>query len=238
MIPYEVRDEVAATEWSSRPHHFRDPNPDDSTGAQAKAEFNRLRDIKRDAVASHLLQRHEDGWKNLVYTPLLQLAFGSRRLERNEIENVNVQCELAMSATIAGDSIPFLHRRSAGARSEPACSVYLEGRVLDSEDGSYAGSDVSIFMLQSRGGKVDYAVVVGIPVDDPLGKTISHLLCRTEGLPLVNQTAYLPLADSPIAVSIKTGFGDTMVQLGIWTVAWYQRMYNLREALVGAGPKP
>lgn len=31
---------------------------------------------------------------------------------------------------------------------------------------------------------------------------------------------------------------DPLVQLAIWTAAWYQHMYDFREQLVGAGPKP
>lgn len=241
IIPHEVRDEVAAIEWHL-PRYFRDPNPADASGAQAKAAFESLRIINRRAAESQVLQRHECSWNNLVHTPLLQLAFGSDMLERNEVGTVRVRCEPAMSATIVGDSIPFLQHGSTGASSEPACSVSLDSRLLPSDDGSYADSNVSISMLRSRGAKVDYAIVIDISEDDPLRKMISNLIHRTEGLPHVNQTAYLPLKDSPIAASIEAkvevGAEDPMIQLGIWTVAWYQRMYDLREVVVGAGPKP
>lgn len=241
IIPYEVRDEVAAVEWHL-PRYFRDPNPADITGTRAKAAFEKLRAINRSAAESQTFQRHECSWNNLVHTPLLQLAFGSDILERNEVDTVSVRCEPAMSATIVGDSIPFLKHGSTGARSELACSVSLDSRLLPSDDGSYLDSDVSISMLRSRGAKVDYTIVIDVSEDDPLRKKISQLIHRTEGLPHVNQTAYLPLKDSPIAASIEAkvemGAEDPMIQLGIWTVAWYQRMYDLREALVGAGPKP
>ncbi|KAH8746620.1 hypothetical protein F5883DRAFT_653959 [Diaporthe sp. PMI_573] len=84
IIPYEVRDEVAAIEWHL-PRYFWDPNPADSTGAQAKAVFNSLRAINLSAAESQTFQRHECSWNNLVHTPLPQLAFGSNMLERTRL---------------------------------------------------------------------------------------------------------------------------------------------------------
>lgn len=37
---------------------------------------------------------------------------------------------------------------------------------------------------------------------------------------------------------VETAADDRLVQLGIWTVSWYQHTYDLRALLLGVGPKP
>lgn len=151
-----------------------------------------------------------------------------------------------MSATIAGDSIPFLKGPVDGER-EPACSVSLDSLMLGSGEGSRAGSDapsnVSISKMRSSSAKVDYVLVLDMPKETPLASKVSDLIhSKAPTMPHVNQTAYLALMDSPIAMAIETKTettgDDPLVQLGIWTAAWYQRMYDLRTSLVGPGPKP
>ncbi|KAJ8108998.1 hypothetical protein ONZ43_g6260 [Nemania bipapillata] len=57
----------------------------------------------------------------------------------------------------------------------------------------------------------------------------------------INQTAYKPLAKSPIGLSIETkranpsGAGDPLVQLGVWVAAWHKRMTFLRDTLIRYG---
>jgi len=36
----------------------------------------------------------------------------------------------------------------------------------------------------------------------------------------------------------ETSAQDPLIQLGIWTAAWYEHMYDLRTRLTGPGPKP
>jgi hypothetical protein len=52
----------------------------------------------------------------------------------------------------------------------------------------------------------------------------------------INQTAYTPIGESPIAVSIETKkdvpSGEPLLQLGIWVAAWNKRMIYLRHVLV------
>lgn len=123
-----------------------------------------------------------------------------------------------MSATIVGDSIPFLQRGPGETPSEPTCSVSLDSGMVPSEE-FCTGSNVSVSTLRSHGAKVDYVPAIDLPKTAPLRKTITEPVNRGNGSPHVNQTAYLPLKESPIAVSIEVkvqvGAEDPMVQLGI-----------------------
>jgi hypothetical protein len=157
----------------------------------------------------------------------------------------SVRFELVTSATIAGDSIPFL--KGPNGLREPACSVSMDSLATGSEEGSGAGSDapsnISISRMRSSSAKVDYVLALDMPTGTPLARKVSDLIhLDAPALPHINQTAYLALMKSLIAVSIETktetAGDDPLVQLGIWTAAWYQRMYDLRTYLVGPGPKP
>ncbi|KAK7739072.1 hypothetical protein SLS53_005970 [Cytospora paraplurivora] len=236
IVPCEVRQEVSGIVRDS-PRYFRDADP--VGGARAKAVLNSLHGIKRAAADSQTHQRCESGWNNLVHTPLLQLVFDCEVPGTTASPTrAHIRVEPVMSATIAGDSIPYL-RGSDGDSLGPACSLSVES-LLASES-SYAESDLSLSMMRSRGVKVDYVLALDIPEEAPLRSNISQII-NNGLLPHVNQTAYLPLKESPIAVAIETKTDtsgqDPLVQLGIWTAAWYQRMYDLREQLTGPGPKP
>lgn len=153
---------------------------------------------------------------------------------------VYVRYEPVMSAAIVGNSIPFLKGKT-GQPSEPACLYSLDSLVVGSSLPSQ--DNVPMEMVRSSGAKVDYVLAMDCYVDSRLRKTIFDLVNQEEDpLTHVNQTAYKPLRYSPAAVLIEakitTSTREPLIQLGIWTAAWYQRMYDLRERCVGAGPKP
>lgn len=246
IIPHELREEVAQF-TEARPWYFRPPNANPEETARAKGIFDALDTIGRDAAISQKYQRAESAWNTLVHTPVLRLVFAS---DPDIVETTNqpsARFELVTSANIVGDSIPFL-RGPVGSARQPACSVSLDSLMLSADEGSEGGgsdapSNVSISKMRSSGAKVDYVLVMDMPKDAPLATKILDLINRdAHALPHVNQTAYLAIKQSPIAVAIETktetAADDPLVQLGIWTAAWYQRMYGLRESLLGVGPKP
>jgi hypothetical protein len=244
-IPHELRDEVAQFA-EARPWYFSPPDTDPTRLARVRDTFQALRTIVRDAAASQKYQRAESAWNSLVHTPLLRLVFASDPDVVHVTHQSSVRFELVTSATIAGNSIPFLKGPVDGVR-EPACSVSMDSLMFSSEESSGAGSDapsnISISRMRSSSAKVDYVLALDMPKDALLARKVLDLIRRdAPALPHVNQTAYLALMDSPIAVAIETktetAADDPLVQLGIWTAAWYQRMYDLRTALIGPGPKP
>lgn len=246
-MPFEVQ-EVVKGLFRDSTRYFRPPNPADQ--GRAIAELATLRFIHHLAQDSCVHQRDESAWNNLVHTPLLQLVFASDIepvTELGEVEGIpdvtqdakiRVRAEPVMSANIAGDSIPFL-RKGLNGSDELACSVSAESLLVSEK--SDAGNNLSLSMMRSRGVKVDYVLALDVPEGTPLRKAIKKLI-RESPLPHVNQTPYRPLKESPIAVSIETktetSGQDPLIQLGVWTAAWYQRMYDLRLQLTGPGPKP
>lgn len=245
IIPHELREEVSQFA-EARPWYFRLPNNDPKELARARSTLQALGTIVRDAAVTQKYQRSESAWNSLVHTPILRLIFASDPDLVKDTNQPSVRFELVTSATIAGDSIPFLKGPADGER-EPACSVSLDSLMLGSGEGSGAGSEaasnISISKTRSSSAKVDYVLVLDMPKETSLARTVSGLIHReAPALPHVNQTAYLALMDSPIAVAIETKTettaDDPLVQLGIWTAAWYQRMYDLRTSLVGPGPNP
>lgn len=222
------------------PRYFREPDPEDGAGSREKAVFANLCSIKRKATDSQIHRRDESAWNNLVHTPLLELVFKTD-IPRDvpDIPEACVRFELASSVSMAGHAIPYL-RDCDGDSASLACSVTEDSQLVPSSISS-CDSDLSLSLMRSRGAKVDYVLVLDIPKSVPLSSTIS-MFARSDFLPHMNQTAYLPIRDSPIAVSIETktetASTDPAVQLGIWTVAWYEHMYDLRSRLFGVGPKP
>lgn len=241
FIPHEVRDEVMELEPLAGPSWFRNPDPTDPDGTRAKAEFSMLSKIRFKATQSQIYERSESAWNNRVHTPILDLVFESDMPEPGHNVEYQVRCEPIMSADIKGSYIPYLQ----GPEGGPACSVSVDSVFQESEGASSAtgaslGSDLSMSKMRSRSVRVDYVLALDIPEDAPLCRVIRKLV--SYDLRSVNQTTYLPLRHSPIAMSIETktdtSARDPILQLCIWTAAWYQRMYDLREDLIGAGPKP
>ncbi|POS75351.1 hypothetical protein DHEL01_v206248 [Diaporthe helianthi] len=246
VIPYEVRD-IVKKRVRDKPQYFRAPNPADN--GKAMAVLASVYAIKHRATEAQVYQRDEIAWNTMVHSPLLYLVFSSDvKVDTTFLADVHdttqstaihVRAEPVMSASIAGDSIPLLRGSSSSNGTEPACSVSIESLLVSER--SLTNSNLSLSMMRSRGVKVDYVLAVEFPEDTLLRKTIKEAI-QDSPLPHINQTAYLPLKESPIAVAIETktdtSAQDPLVQLGIWTGAWYKHMYDLREYLAGPGPKP
>ncbi|KAJ8126508.1 hypothetical protein O1611_g7131 [Lasiodiplodia mahajangana] len=240
VVPYEVKEDIATMVSRVFPHYFSDPDPDVDHVAGAKATFGQLREIIQAAVETAEYQRHECAWNSHVYEPLLKLAFSSSIMGATNVISTGVQSpkvrarwEPIMSATIAGDSIPYYQSSAANSSIHLACSV----TSLTDPGVASIGSTVSLSEVQSRkdSKKVDFAIVLDVAEDEPLQKTIvefiDHVSVGAETLPHVNQTIYRPLNYSPIAVSIEAkvqSVKDPLIQLSVWTAAWHKRMYGLR----------
>jgi hypothetical protein len=228
IIPYEIREKVLQMNLvRDFTYYFREPDSSPGKSEQARRELAELIKVQGRAGQSYAQLRSESAWNHLVHTPVLDMVFGAdildRRSNRDDPGTVHVRYEPVISASIVGDSIPFL-KAKIGQRSEPT-----------------GQNDVPINMVRSSGADVDYVLAMDCHEDSRLRKTIFDLVNREEDLLThVNQTAYKPLRYSPAAVPIETKMWTTepIVQLGIWTAVWYQRMYDLRERRVGAGPKP
>lgn len=218
IMPHKMHADIAALE-RDHPRYFRNPNPASSTDAQAKAVFKKLQTITRTAAQSKTYQQHKSRWNQLIHTPLLQLVFRSDIPEQNSnTNNVTTQCKPVISATIAGNSIPFLQHGPSKTLSKPTCSISLDSYIVPSKE-SYTGSNISLSMLQNHSAKVNYILAIDIPKTAPLRKTISKLVNHSSKLPHINQTAYLPLKESPIAMSIEVkmqvGAKNPIIQLSI-----------------------
>ncbi|KAI0513270.1 hypothetical protein F5B22DRAFT_611886 [Xylaria bambusicola] len=234
ILPNDVPNPI---EWLGRlppSHCFRVPEPVPNVSSRAKEIHVALCRIRRAALSSAQYQRHEQAWNNMVHTPLLELVFRSdNETDREDTQHAHaiVAYEPMMTATIAGDSIPLFS--GAGL----ACSVSASSVGDSSVDDSI---EVTQVHSSSSSKKVDYALVLRLPDDSTLSKLIRSLVNDVairdgESAPHINQTTYLPVTYSPIAVSIETkpqfSSQDPLIQLGLWTAAWHKRMSYLRSQL-------
>ncbi|KAK9781969.1 putative PD-(D/E)XK nuclease-like domain-containing protein [Seiridium cardinale] len=244
IVPFEVQERVLGRRFPAS--CFRQPAPD--TTPSASATHNTLCRISKAAAKSARCSRHEHAWNNLVHTPLLELVFGSEDDDADQErrpDRFTAGFEPIMSATIAGDSIPRL-----SGIGGLACTVSVsstgdsagQSRSSDARETPIRERDVDITQVHSSSDskKVDYALVLEMPDDSSLSNIV-HTLTKEiaikdkEPASHVNQTTYLPVQYTPIAVSIETkaqfSAQDPLVQLGIWTAAWHKRMDYLRDHL-------
>ncbi|KAH8754076.1 hypothetical protein F5883DRAFT_688463 [Diaporthe sp. PMI_573] len=229
-IPYEVRMEVAelmpVQNW-----YFKDPNPAEGSRERALEVFNTLNTILDKASQAQTYKRHEAAWNIHVHSPLLELVFRWSIPHYGEITEPCARVESAMSAAIAGNSVP-LRRSDPNTAPEPACSLSLDSELLNSDTSqdSWAPSDWSISQLRSHSAKVDYVVALDIPDNTQLREVISWTIDNAGLRRHVNHTTYAPLKESPIAISFEmkteAGAGDSFAQLGIWAAAWHKRMFE------------
>ncbi|KAI1823004.1 hypothetical protein F4861DRAFT_512336 [Xylaria intraflava] len=214
------------------PEHFRPP--DSSAGIDvygftvhdhAKIELALLQDVQREASLSKTYKRHECGWIMNVYAPLLRHVFKD-----------DIRPEAVMTATMEGGSIPV--KQTAGAETAEIDSL-SDFCVTVSASSATSMSSVNPAHVHSRSDVkiVDYALVMDLPRDSTLHKTIVDLIARVcgGGRLHVNQTAYQAIQNDIIAVSIEvkaeSSAVDPLVQLGFWIAAWYKRMWSLRREL-------
>jgi hypothetical protein len=205
IIPNEVREEVSKI-TPIRDHHVRDPDPADGARDQAVDIFHRLKGIRSRASQAETYKRHETTWNNHVHTPLLEMVFKWEVPYEisGEITEPQARVEPMMSATIDGDSIPL--RNSEPGTLDPACSVAVGSAFLPSDSSSQhseTSSNWSMSQLRSRSAKVDYVVVLDVPLETPLQTRISWTL-RFAGLyPHINQTSYEPVRKTLIAIAFE-----------------------------------
>ncbi|KAF4447829.1 hypothetical protein F53441_8695 [Fusarium austroafricanum] len=95
--------------------------------------------------------------------------------------------------------------------------------VPDLQDGSYYD--------MTRSKMVDWAITVE-PPPSTAQRIAQTLLSRPNSERTVNQTAYGPVRNNPIAISIETKVAkgtldEARSQLALWVAAWHQRMHLL-----------
>lgn len=241
-----------------RPPDLSFANADGFTPADhAKAELILLRDVLREAVLSKTYQRNECGWNTHVYAPLLRQVFRHQDGQTEaEAGKTSVRVETIMTATMEGDSIPLKRSAdnsaaagssSAGLNNSDLLSEFCVTVTASSASSALSGVVVEgigssqqrdLAHLQSRSDTkiVDYGLVMDLPGDSALQEALSDLatrVCIEGGRRHINQTAYQSIQDSVMAVSIETktelSAVDPLLQLGVWTAAWYKRMGFLRR---------
>lgn len=240
FIPAEVRQKIEAAYGDDAQAHWFRPN-DASPAATRKADddFQALRSLLAAADDSKTLSRYEDAWNAEMHLPILKLAACDRpgpdedgRDRAPTTRPPKVAAELVTSATITADAIPrfsMLGKRIgpwAEEGSVLACSVSQSG-ASNATSGSEATEQHS-----KRGSKKVDIVLVLVPTPSC---RLHDAIARQFGS--VNQSSYGPLLKNPIACSIETktttARTDPIVQLGIWTVAWYRRMDTIWRSIHG-----
>lgn len=236
FIPDEVRLQIEASYGDDAQAHWFRPR-DASAAAAADADFQALRTLLAAADKSKSLSRNEDAWDAEVHLPLLKLAVSAQpgldEHEKGHAPNTRlpeVAVELVTSATITADVIPRLdvlqNKVELGAEEDSvlACSISQSGASNTTSGSASAGQH-----SKTGSKKVDIVLVLVPPSSSPLHHIIAHQFGS------VNQSIYGPLLRNPIACSIETKTStartDPLVQLGIWTVAWYRRMDALWRSI-------
>ncbi|KAI1430894.1 hypothetical protein GGR50DRAFT_682488 [Xylaria sp. CBS 124048] len=223
VVPGEIRDMFTTLHGdlfkpAASAHYFRAPSGSSSSKDvygftacdRAKIELLLLEDVQQEASLSELYARQECGWMTNVYAPLLRHVYEG-----------DVRAEAIMTATIELDSIPLIKTTRDGPGT-------LSIAISDE-------SSISLAQSRSNIKLIDYVLVVDLPKDCPLEKSIHDLIMKDagNGRPHVNQTGYLSIHESLIAASIvaeQTSSGvDPLIQLGIWIAAWEKRMRSLRD---------
>lgn len=177
----------------------------------------------------------------MVYYPLLNLALCEHRGSAEGASPPEVMAELVTSATIAGDSVPRLNTlrkrdsagnlRSSDAGSILACSVSVSGASSLSSVSFWDGPSAEQVHSKHRSKKAAFALVLVPP------PRLSAAIERACNFDSVNQSLYGPFRDTPIACAMGTKTAtagtDPIVQLAVWTVAWYRRMDALWREVHG-----
>ncbi|KAI1752939.1 Rdx family-domain-containing protein [Xylaria castorea] len=176
------------------------------------------------------------------------LVFGSDPETQGSHKPVVARFEAVKGATIVGTAISLIQQSDTG-QSKPslACSVSsssVDSSAKDSTDTSAdqdCGVGPNAVRSSSASQKVNYVLrlVMYLSEEEPLRQAIwKH--SSEEKL----QYGYLlrNLLHDPIAVSIETkttsSCQDPMLQLGLWTAAWYKRMNMIYERIFPAASQP
>ncbi|KAI1291530.1 hypothetical protein F5Y03DRAFT_376564 [Xylaria venustula] len=214
---------------------------------EAKQAYATLCRIKRAATKSARYQRHEQAWNNMVHTPLLELLCRRENDTEHEkpLSGAVADWEPMMAATIAGDSIPRLSSQGGALACSVSVSSLGESSLSESSQGESSLKEQQPpkpgqVHSSSDSKKIDYALVLELPDDSTLScriRDVANAAAASDpkSAPHLNQTTYLPVQYTLIAVSIETKAQftsqDPLVQLGIWTAAWHKRMSFLRSQM-------
>ncbi|KAI0877568.1 hypothetical protein GGS24DRAFT_446808 [Hypoxylon argillaceum] len=235
ILPPEMREEINKILGDeAREVSFRKPlaSADEPGGAKAAAWLLHIQicEVFEAAGIADLQKRHECGWNSHIHGAVLKLVFTSllsrAGFRPQKSRRVVARYEAVQTATITKDSAP--HWKQGG----PAVTV--SSTEQSAYDSSEYYEELEPNPDRSRTNKVDYVVVLRNVDDEPLQQAIRRVAFNNEtGTGYVNQTAYNPIFDTPIAVSIATreasSNDDPMVQLSLWVAAWHKRMYALRQ---------
>lgn len=243
IVPSELRDTMKR--YKLKPYTFKPANASLDAGAQALAAYAMVCTVVQHAAEAQTSDGHETTWNHLVHTPLLRSIFASASLGMNGVteayqppplrKGISVRFVIAMSAQIEPHSLPTV--RGSNTDIGP----------LDSASVSDCQSQITTSTRVSNRGdskKVDYVLVMDMPKTAQLQEELSRVADDFDccGVPHINHTAYRPLEKSLIAVSVETKTAlpqqDPLLQLGLWTAAWHDRMGSIRASLFPDAPSP
>ncbi|KAJ8126387.1 hypothetical protein O1611_g7251 [Lasiodiplodia mahajangana] len=244
IVPSEVREEInAMLNGEVREASFGKPlAPTDETGratAAVRVLHTQVCEILEAAGTSESQRRDEGGWNAHVHGPVLGLVFTSllsrAGFKPQQSRRVAARYEAVYAATITKDSAPCWEDGSS--------AVTVSSTEQSADDSSDRSEKPESIPDRRRTKKVDYVVVLKSLDDKPLQQAIQQAAFNKEtNTCYVNQIAYNPIFDAPIAVSIETkkssSHDDRILHLGLWVAAWHKRMYALRQRSFSSPPPP
>ncbi|KLU90453.1 hypothetical protein MAPG_10307 [Magnaporthiopsis poae ATCC 64411] len=179
----------------------------------AEEDLQELLEIQAQALEASVSKASEAAWNLDVHGPMLKLATrgsGVRRL-------------LVTTATVSPEWLPLMRGVEAAA---PQSVSFSAGSV----SGPCYGGEGDVTVAGAR--MVDFALVLQV-ASTPLEAPIYQAVYRTGyGVQPINHSAYTPLLNRPIGVSIETkntgrNLETAQVRLSLWAVAWLRRMEAL-----------
>ncbi|EHA46773.1 hypothetical protein MGG_15396 [Pyricularia oryzae 70-15] len=189
--------------------------------AEAERELESLLEIVADANKCSTEGLSEFSWNIEVHAPLLKLATRKTPgVSRYEI----------ISARVSNLCLPPF---GDGATCEFPESYVAPPSSVSSKSTSSTAASRKKDNHVAAGRMVDFGLFMETK-STPLEKAISALVLQSEQRS-VNHSSYSPLRSLPLGVSIETkspGAADNgLVQLALWTAAWFRRMEQLLELL-------
>ncbi|KAI0149498.1 hypothetical protein GGR57DRAFT_504680 [Xylariaceae sp. FL1272] len=222
IAPGELSDNIKAVEGIDIPKScFRRATEPAIIDPTITATFDALCKVVTKSQVSLSLRREEDAWYSLVYTPLFEMVFESSPLTLRPMEEAHLQQ-------------PSSSTEGISARFEPAMSAAIAHNSAPCWQQGYVASPTEESRLEDDPACLaDYVIVLDMEKNTPLQQVIKKIffpLAQDEPTRpyYIAQTGYNAIQESPIAVSTgvkETGAAtDPLLQLALWTVAWYLRM--------------
>ncbi|KAI0541323.1 hypothetical protein GGR58DRAFT_519419 [Xylaria digitata] len=240
IIPAEVRGDMESIDRESEPEddlvraayerRFCEPVAGATAQARSRATFEMSLGLQQQAEECKELSRHEDGWNNLVHTPLLSHVFRDWRMPLLT-QRYSSAVDPVWDDDVISEVYALLIEGNQTSKSSAGASVRSQSSINVNLATSHSRSSVK---------RVDYVVVMDIFEETGLKARIEEMnlfiWSQYEAPYHINQTAYKAVADSPIALSIETRRAppsdEPLLQLGIWVAAWHKRMTYMRQLLV------